>query len=283
LALTVLLLPPLANAQERLRWRDNWRRVGPAEYVGTAVMSAGALIVHQWVPPAQEPSWTRPVLIDWQTRRWLTLETSPAREAAATASDVLLATAVLQPLFADTLLVAGVLDRNPDVVRQMGVISLQAFALTSLLNVSAKRLFARQRPYTVGCQANPDYSDRCDDHDRFRSYYSGHAAMAATSAGLVCSHHTHLPLYGGGALDSAACAAALGMALASGVLRSLADRHWATDVITGYIVGFWTGYLLPTLLYYGSFRSVPVQEEPQTQMAALNGSPPPPITFSGSF
>jgi hypothetical protein len=59
-----------------------------------------------------------------------------------------------------------------------------------------KRLVARERPFGAAC-AGSEYTEGCEDLDRFRSYYSGHAAITATGAGLVCAHHTRVPLYGG--------------------------------------------------------------------------------------
>src|SRR5690606_29789192 len=117
------------------------------DYVSTGVMGVGALVVSEWVPPAADPAWARPILFDWPSRSWLSLGTASGRHSAELASDVLLTASMLQPLLVDTLVVAAWRDRNPDVAHQMGVVSLQAYALTQLLNVSAKRLFARRRPY----------------------------------------------------------------------------------------------------------------------------------------
>ena len=284
--LALLAAPSTARAEQRLEWKDEWRRVGAVEYVATGTLAFASYAIHQWLPPALEPSWTRPVLFDWGTRGWLGIGSRRGRANAGTASDVLVVLSGVQPLLVDSLFVPGVLDQNGDVAHQMSIISLQAYALTFFLNASAKRIVARQRPYVVGCQKDPEYNDACQDLDRFRSYYSGHAAIAATGAGLVCAHHTHLPLYGGGAADGVACGGALGLALATGALRILADRHWASDVLTGYLVGFASGYLIPTLLYYGSFRRAQEEEQPadtQLPLAPRTSTPLIPLTFAGRF
>jgi membrane-associated phospholipid phosphatase len=143
------------------------------------------------------------------------------------------------------------------------------------LNTAAKRFFARERPFGSACAKDPEYTDSCEELDRFRSYYSGHAAITATGAGLTCSHHTHLPLYGGGVADLAGCLVAVTGTLTTGVLRIAADRHWATDVMTGHIIGFGVGYLLPTLLYYKSFEATP---DESTQALAQ-----PQLRYSGTF
>jgi membrane-associated phospholipid phosphatase len=66
----------------------------------------------------------------------------------------------------------------------------------------------------------------------------------------MCAHHTHLPLYGGGAGDVLACSTALAGATLSGMSRIVADRHYASDVLAAATVGILSGYLLPELLHY---------------------------------
>lgn len=268
-------------AEPDLRWQDNWRRVGTTEYVLTGGLTAGILTVMLWVPPAEEPAWRRPRLMDWGTRNWLRIEDRAGRDRAATVSDVLVTASVLQPVVVDSLIVAGLVEGSGDVTHQMEVINLQSLAIAQFVNVTAKRVFARERPYVLGCAGEKDYSAHCDDVDRFRSYYSGHSAISATAAGLVCAHHTHLPLYGRPA-DGIACGAAIGVTVITGALRIAADRHWATDVLSGHLLGFAAGYLLPTLAYYRSFRRQP--EVPQTTgQQPLRRSAPALVAFSGRF
>jgi hypothetical protein len=281
LGLLLTLVQPAA-AEQRLTWQDDWRRVGATEYAITGALGVGILTVMLWVPPAEEPSWRSPRLMDWSMRDWLRIQTRSGREVAGTLSDTLVALSVLQPVVVDSLIVAGIADQNADVLHQMEVINLQAFAMTQFVNVTAKRVFARERPYVSACETDPQASAGCDDLDRYRSYYSGHSAISATGAGLVCAHHTHLKLYGGSPQDGIACGVAAGVTLVTGALRIAADRHWATDVLTGHILGFAAGYLVPTLVYYGSFRrepAPPTQSEPQM----LRQSGPPTFAFSGTF
>lgn len=281
-ALTVLALVRPASAEQRLTWSGDWRRVGATEYAVIGSLGVGIATVMIWIPPAQEPAWRSPRLMDWRARGWLRQGTRAGRDAADTVSDVLLVASMLQPLALDSLIVAGLLDQNIDVMHQMEVINLQAFAMTQFVNVVAKRVFARERPYVTDCASDPTSSGGCDDLDRYRSYYSGHSAVSATGAGLVCAHHTHLELYGGSPFDGIACAAAAGVALATGALRIAADRHWATDVITGYIFGLAAGYLVPSLVYYKSFRREP-ESPPESGQLMLQRSAPPTLAFSGTF
>jgi hypothetical protein len=45
------------------------------------------------------------------------------------------------------------------------------------------------------------------------------------------------------------------------------NQHWATDMIVGDMVGFASGYLLPTLIYHRAFHIVPPpsEEEPSAR------------------
>ena len=274
---TLWLASPPAWAQaddsHRLRWQPEWRRVNGVEYALTSGLFATFMAVW-FLPPLREPLWTRPVLLDAATRRGLRARTSQGRNTAGRVSDVLAAASYLPPLLVDPMIVAGIEDRNPDVAWQLFVISTQSYAITIALNHASKRIFARQRPYAFACTRDSRYSDDCDDADRFRSFYSGHAAVTATSAGLVCAHHTHVPLYGGGNADRLTCAAALAGMLTTSTLRMVADKHWNSDVVVGTLLGLSVGYLLPTLVYYKSFQSEPHRDDAGGAIVQPRALPP---------
>ncbi|HKO91027.1 MAG TPA: phosphatase PAP2 family protein, partial [Polyangiaceae bacterium] len=109
----------------------------------------------------------------------------------------------------------------------------------------------RVRPAENGCKTDPEYSSKCDSSSLNKSFLSGHTAIAFTGAGLMCAHHQHLPLYGGGAADIATCWAALAAASAASVMRITSDNHYATDVLLGAGIGLTSGYVLQRWLHYG--------------------------------
>jgi membrane-associated phospholipid phosphatase len=287
-ALAIILVAGLvtssAAAQDdhRLEWKPEWRRVGVPEYGVTLALLGGALATHFWVSAPDEALWTEPVLWDQWVRDGMRRKTRNGRNIAGDISDFVAGASYLQPLIIDPVIIAGVIDNNPDVAWQVFIISLESYSFTFFLNSVSKRLFARQRPYAVGCTKDPEYSDECEHGDRFRSYYSGHSASTATSAGLVCSHHTHLPLYGGGWIDLGTCLLALAGTLATGTLRIAADKHWLSDVATGHLIGFGAGYFIPSLIYYKGFEGKP--DEPEDTDPMTTALPPMPVfSYMGRF
>jgi membrane-associated phospholipid phosphatase len=64
------------------------------------------------------------------------------------------------------------------------------------------------------------------------------AISAGTVAHMRGYRHANL-LYGGG----------VALSLATGYLRIAADKHWSTDVLTGWIVGAAVGYAVPRYLH----------------------------------
>jgi hypothetical protein len=84
--------------------------------------------------------------------------------------------------------------------------------------------------------------------------------VAGLVAGLVCVHHQHLPLFGGGFADLAPCLIMIGVSAATGVLRLVYDEHWASDVMVGWADGILSGYVLPSLMHFGFGSGRPVGE-----------------------
>src|SRR5262245_30437750 len=118
----------------------------------------------------------------------------------------------------------------------MTVMNVQAIALSGLGQLVLSTAFERDRPAGVGCATDPEYSRFCAADNRYKSFFSGHTAIAVSGASLTCLHHTRLRIYGDPG-DTIACASAIAFAGATGILRIVAEAHYATDVLTGAAVG----------------------------------------------
>jgi membrane-associated phospholipid phosphatase len=238
-----------AESAKTIEWSRDWPRFRPAEVALTAGLGA-QVAAATFLYGQPKRNWEGGILFDDAVRDGLRLHDGAARSQVAKISDYLYYGLLAYP-WIDTA-VAGVGGRaSSDVTLQMTLINLESFAFTGAIALTGEKL-GRRRPMAAECDRNPNYDGGCGNEGNLNSsFLSGHATIAFAGAGLVCVHHQHLPLYGGGLPDALACATALTAASTAGVFRVMADKHYASDVLLGAGVGLFGGYVLPSLLHYG--------------------------------
>ena len=272
-----LALSPEAHADgSRLAWNPAWTRFRPVEYGLTGGAAAGTFALYLAVPDADEPRWVGGVLLDDTLRRGLRLRSPEARDAARTASDVTALSTVVWAVGVDSVVVP-LLRHSSDVAAQLSAMDAESFALSSLIAPLIFKTAARARPPYADCQRDPSFDPLCRSHTD-ESFPSGHTAVSFTAAGLSCAHHLHAALYGSPVADALACAGTITLAASTGTLRVLGDRHYATDVWVGAIVGFAVGYGVPTLFHYGKVDKDAQSAQTQEPLGAGLGP-----TISGVF
>lgn len=123
----------------------------------------------------------------------------------------------------------------------------QVLGITSGLTLLSKNLITRYRPYTY--QDNLDIETR-RSHDGRNSFFSGHTAMAFSSAVFLAYNFekTDNPRYAKNLLWLGSVA----LASSTGYLRIIAGKHFLTDVIVGAVVGS-TIAILISESYYENF------------------------------
>ncbi|AUX46852.1 uncharacterized protein SOCE26_083610 [Sorangium cellulosum] len=238
---------PRAQAGASLRWDERYPRVSPLEHAVAAGLGVSAILVDQ-LPVSDSGRWENG--FDEGIRGALRAESLAGRSTAASVSDALYYGLMLYPVVVDTVAVAG--WRSSDVAWQMLMINAQSLAISGVTSILVERASGRERPYVRECAADPNYHPHCAEGPAKQnvSFPSGHTLMATTGAGLICAHHLHLPLYGGGWPDHVACGVALTAAGVQATLRITADKHYATDVLVSGVLGLGAGYALPRLLHY---------------------------------
>jgi membrane-associated phospholipid phosphatase len=247
-----LAAPPIAVVHERppsraLEWKPEWSRANAADYAVTSVGLATTLAMAIVPPRSQHVQGG--VLFDDAARSTLRLSSLSDRYVARDMSDVLLSLVTSYPILFDSFIIGYGYFRNADVAYQMAVIDAEALAIASSLQGIANVTVSRERPYGQDCgTAVPATTSDCNGPSRYRSFFSGHATISFTSAGLACSHHLKLRLFGDAA-DILACATALATASAVSLLRVMGDEHYATDVFTGALVGAAVGFIVPAFHY----------------------------------
>ena len=233
----------------RIRWKPHWPRFSTVEWITTGAFAAMAISA-QLVPSRGNP-WQGGVAADEAVRDALRLPNLQDRRAARDLSDVMLTSLMAYPYLVDALVMTAWHHRSPDTALQMALINSETLAITAGLQGLANVIANRERPYGRNCgrELPSDVRD-CEGGKRYQSFYSGHSAQAFAAAGLICSHHLNLELYGGGWADIVPCAAGYVFAVATGALRIMGDQHYLSDVTIGAAMGTIAGLGVPWLLHY---------------------------------
>ena len=251
-AVTLTALAPsnAAAGEHRLVWEEHWPRFRPGEYAytGSAWLSFG--VMELFAPVMTRPTWQGGIGPDEAIRRALVARSRSGRARAGVVSDYMwYGTQAL--VWADVALPTLLDDFNFDVARELALENYEVLGPVALVSRLGERFAGRARPSYADCQRHPSYEPYCNGGVA-AGFPSGHVSMSFAAAGVSCAHHQYLPLYGGGPPDAIACAAILSASSVGGVLRIVADRHYATDVFVGAIMGFAAGYTLPVALHYAA-------------------------------
>jgi len=216
-----------------------FRSEASKDLYNAALWIGGVAAIEFGATPATR--WTRTNSFDEGIRSGLRADSESARKDSGTASDVMLGLAAgLVPLVSIGKTLS---DRDCHEAYDMATDAAQAFGLTLLLTSGTKAISGRKRPYVEDCDGSPADDSRCGDSDRKQSFFSGHASMAATGAGLSCSYAIKRKTWGVRRADQITpCAIGIAAAVTTGVLRIVADKHWGSDVILGLTVGAAVGY-----------------------------------------
>ena len=112
------------------------------------------------------------------------------------------------------------------------------------MNQVVKFIVGRERPFVHALpEADKPHTARPSDNNL--SFFSGHTTMAfamAASAGTVASMRRYR-------LAPWIWAVGIAVATVTGYLRIAADVHYASDVLTGAVVGSLAGFAVPYLFH----------------------------------
>jgi membrane-associated phospholipid phosphatase len=240
-------------------WPPRWRKTGPAETAVMGGLATSALMLDLLVNPPSIPRWTKPILFDQGARNALRAASEAGRSRAAIASDFGF---IGLPLYAFVVEAGLVIWRGrgqADAALQLVLINAEALAITGVLTLATQRAVGRMRPNAVAGAADNT------------AFLSGHTSTAFTVASALCMQHSKLEVYGGGA-DKLVCPGALAVAAATGVLRIVSDRHWASDVLAGAALGTAVGFTV-------SWAHLRDQGEPAPALSVAPGG----LVYGGRF
>jgi membrane-associated phospholipid phosphatase len=219
---------------------DVFTRERAVRWAPAVALAAAALTVDFATTTPRDPRWDTRNRFDDAISDGLATGSRSGRDAAATASTVLVS-AIGAALATDIWV-----QRDEFDVEQSIAVGLTATAATQLVSETAKVAAARERPYVRRCEANPRYSEGCNSgRDDNESFVSLHASQSATLASLICVRR--LRRADRTWADGLMCGTAAAASAATGILRITAEQHYATDVLAGWGAGVLFGAALPLL------------------------------------
>ena len=110
--------------------------------------------------------------------------------------------------------------------KKVGVLSTEAWIVNGVATSGLKFMFGRQRP-----DASKGDPDRFKPFSRGNAFPSGHTSAAFTVATVVSSEYQ----------SPWVSAASYGLAAMVGAERMVEDKHWASDVVAGAMLGYGVG------------------------------------------
>jgi membrane-associated phospholipid phosphatase len=222
-------------------------------------------------PPPDHASWEGNNVFDDALGDWLRARSYGGRHTALKVSDALVIMGTAFPFVVDLPIVMFI-HRQPAVMWQILMMDLEAYAVAGLINNTLFHYAGRARPDRPRCNADPSYDPICGTVADNASFPSGHVLTIATAAGLTCVHHRYLPIYGSDVADTGSCVLMSVATGATAIARIVADRHYATDVLAGALIGFGSGYGLPWLLHYrGRSTEDPAATIPRVALLPMTG------------
>jgi membrane-associated phospholipid phosphatase len=218
--------------------------VGVWDVVASGALAVGVSVVQFGFPQPTVPRWSEHNGFDDWVRGGLRIHGEGGRTAAATTSDALVYTLAAFP-FLNATLVAGIEHERWDVAWRLLALDAETLLTVTFVALSIQHLTVRERPYVENCATNPTLTE-CNGGGKYLSFPSAHTTIVFAAVALECFHHGYLDTSHTG-WGAAACPVTVVAASITGVLRIAADRHWATDVITGAVLGGTLGYAIPAL------------------------------------
>ena len=246
----IILVLFSASLPAQVKWEDHWKPFSTEEYLFTTGLMAGSLLILDIEKPTTT-RWVGGVFLDGPIRDLLKVNSLRGRESARKVGDTLALTVLAYPFFVDAIADVWLSKGDPWVASQISLISSQSLFLSAFITLGVKHLISRERPFQQECGNDPNYDGKCSQGESRLSFFSGHASLSFTAAGLVCAHHENFDLWGG----MTPCYVAIGMATGATVSRAMADKHYASDLVIGAMVGWFSGYTLTKWLHYREKKS----------------------------
>jgi membrane-associated phospholipid phosphatase len=222
-----------------------WTHSNAWDYTLTAFATTVVVVDLAGPQPIRQPHWTQPILFDNDVRSALRVSDAGTRTTLENAAWGLWFTQMGFPLFVDVPYAWARYGSSVarDLFWQDAVTLTIAGAVDALLRDATARL----RPDVYDCWAT-GRSDCLTSAESTRSFPGGHLINSAAAAGLTCTQHLYMRLYGG-PWDAITCATTITASFTVAMFRIMSDNHWATDQIAGAALGGFIGWFVPWFMH----------------------------------
>ncbi len=219
-------------------------RIENLVFTGALGTYLGAAALFKFSPTPSSANWTSVPGFDAGIRRALVWGNTSRADTWSGYE-----TYYISPVVGIALLIASDRDASPTRLIDDLLPVVETVAVVQVATQFAKYAFARQRPFlhyndtsvTAGSDANS-------------SFWSGHSSFgfALTSAAATVCHFRHYWT------EPYVWAAGITLSVSTEYLRIAADKHYASDVVVGGLVGIGAGLLVPRLMQR-AVKIVPVK------------------------
>ena len=147
----------------------------------------------------------------------------------------------------------------------LGVMYVEAMALSWGIKESLKMVFTKYRPFT---QSDSPPEELMAERDRYFSFPSGHSTMAFTTAGFAAAVFTasDAPDWAKVVFTAANFFAASGVA----ALRVVSGKHYLVDVAVGALIGTASGMVIPLLHRHNKKEGITLGIGPSSLMVGIS-------------
>ena len=129
------------------------------------------------------------------------------------------------------LYLSGWIFKKP-AIRITSIELVSAYAISGLITTGAKKITGRARPYLEKEQYY--FDGPVANKERYYSFPSGHVTISFSTASVL-AHHTKNPWLKAGIYSTAT---------AVSTARMYKNKHWFSDVVTGGLIGYFTGKIV---------------------------------------
>ncbi len=237
---------PQTKTTHTVHWDAAWTHSNAWDYTLAGVGVTGLVVGFAVFQPIRPPlRWDSPILFDADARKTLRVADFETREALETSAWVLWGAQVAYPVVVDVPYAWA--RYGFSVARDLFWQDLVTFTIAGSIDLLIRDLSGRIRPNVYDCYVS-GRTDCLDGVESTRSFPGGHMINSAAAAGLTCTQHLYLRLYGA-PWDAITCATTITASATVAVFRIMSDNHWATDQIVGAAIGGALGWGIPYMMH----------------------------------